>query len=305
MPKRALLIINRKSRSGTADVDAAIERLKHAGIQLLPIKLDQPGKIAALIRQHAGDVDCVIVGGGDGSMNAAAEALIDTGLPLGVLPMGTANDLARTLSIPADLERASEVIGNGVLHRIDLGCVNGHYFFNVANIGLGAEVTDHLSPELKQRWGVLSYARSMAKAIKSFRPFHADIVCDEQRFRVRSIQIAVGNGRHYGGGMTIAETACIDDRRFFLYSIAPLSIWELLRFAPALRAGRFEGHHPVDVVQGRHIEIRTRKAMPVTADGEVVTRTPAVFEMRAGAVSVFVPANYFDDRQELLHAAQR
>lgn len=288
-----------------ADIDAVIERLSNSGIRILAHKLEQPDEIPLLIRRHADEVDCVIVGGGDGSMNAAAPALIETRLPLGVLPMGTANDLARTLKIPDELVQASEVVCSGVLHKIDLGRVNGHYFFNVANIGLGAHVSFHLSPELKQRWGILSYARSVFKALKSFRPFHADIVCNENRFRVRSIQIAVGNGRHYGGGMTIAETASIDDHRFFLYSIVPLGWWELIRFIPALRAGRFEERDPVDIAQGRHIEIRTRRAMTVTADGETVTHTPAVFDMAAGAVSVFVPANYFDDRQELLHAAQR
>lgn len=305
MFKRALLIVNRKSRSGAADVDVAIDRLKRHGTRVLLRKLDRPEQIADTIRRHADDVDCVIIGGGDGSMNAAASALIETRLPLGVLPMGTANDLARTLKIPTDIAQASELILLGLQHKIDLGRVNGHYFFNVANIGLGVHITHHLSSELKQRWGILSYAMSLLKAIKTYRPFRADIVCDGRRQRVRSIQIAVGNGRHYGGGMTIEKQASIDDGCFSLYSIAPLGLWQLIKFAPALRAGRFEEHHPVDIERGRHIEITTRRTMTVTADGEVVTRTPAVFDMVAGAVSVFVPAEYFDDRQEVSDAAQR
>ncbi|HEY0844682.1 MAG TPA: lipid kinase [Noviherbaspirillum sp.] len=305
VPKRALLIVNRKSRSGTSDIEAAVSRLKEAGTRVIACRIDSADEIPQRIRLHAENVDCVIVGGGDGTLNAAAQVLMETRLPLGVLPMGTANDLARTLKIPTDLAQASDVINSGLLHRIDLGCVNGHYFFNVANIGLGVHVKQFLSSELKQRWGVFSYAYSLFKAMKSFRPFHADIECDGRRFRVRSIQIAVGNGRHYGGGMTIAETASIDDHCFFLYSIEPLSLWELVRVAPALRSGRFEERHPVDLAQGRHIRVTTRKAMVVTADGETVTRTPAEFDMKAGALSVFVPADYFDDRQEIRHAAQR
>lgn len=305
MPKRALLIVNRKSRSGASDIDAAVARLRDNGVRVLCVKLDRAADIPSLIRSHADNVDCVIVGGGDGTLNAAASALMETRLPLGVLPLGTANDLARTLKIPTDPAQASDIISNGVLHRIDLGSVNGHYFFNVANIGLGVHMKQHLSSEMKQRWGIFSYAYSLFKAIKSFRPFHADIVCDERRLRVRSIQIAVGNGRHYGGGMTISETASIDDHRFFLYSIEPLTIWEMIKFAPALRTGRFEERHPVDLAHGRHIEVKTRRSMDVTADGEVITRTPAVFDMAAGAVSVFVPTDYFDDREEVRHVAQR
>lgn len=305
MPKRALLIINRKSRSGQEDVQDAIAQLEQCGISVLQRKLEHPEQIPGLILQHRDLVDCVIVGGGDGSMNAAAGALVETRLPLGVLPMGTANDLARTLNIPADLAEASSVIGAGLLHPIDLGTVNGRYFFNVANIGLGVHVTHELSTDMKRRWGIFSYAYSLARAFRSFRPFHANIVCDGRRKRVHSLQIAVGNGRYYGGGMTIAEEASIDDRMFSLYSIEPISLWKMIRFAPAFRAGRFEHHHPVDIDHGRHIEISTRRPMSVTADGEVVTRTPAVFDMRAGAINVFVPANYFQERQELLHAAQR
>jgi diacylglycerol kinase (ATP) len=303
--KRALLIVNRKSRNGAADIDSAIAYLRLHGIDTLEQPLDRPQQIADLVQRHRSAVDCVIIGGGDGSMNAAAPALVETGLPLGVLPMGTANDLARTLCIPADIEKACEVITGGILHRIDLGRVNGHYFFNVAHIGLGVQVAHQLSPDVKQRWGVLSYARGLAKAFSSFRPFHADIVCDGQRRRVRSIQIAVGNGRHYGGGMTVSSHASIDDHRFFLYSIEPLALWELLRFGPAFRAGRFEPHHPVDIDHGRHITVTTRKPMPISADGEVLTRTPARFDMAAGAVGVYVPASYFAQQQELHHATQR
>jgi YegS/Rv2252/BmrU family lipid kinase len=305
VPKRALLIVNRKSRSGAADVNAAIDRLKNRGVDIIDGKLDDPCQIPELIRHHRSGIDCVIIGGGDGSINAAAPALLETRLPLGILPMGTANDLARTLKIPIDIELASEVIATGILHRIDLGSVNGHYFFNVANIGLGVHVTHHLSSDLKQRWGIFSYARGLIKAVKQFRPFSAQIVCDGRRRKVRSIQIAVGNGRHYGGGMTIAEEASIDDHRFFLYSIEPLRLWEFLRFAPAFRAGRFEERHPVDIEQGKNIDIATRRKMAVTADGELVTHTPARFELLPGAVTVFVPQAYLDakPKQETTHAA--
>jgi diacylglycerol kinase (ATP) len=279
--------------------------LKARGIETIQPDLERPEQIPQLIHRHANDVDCVIVGGGDGSMNAAARALVDTGLPLGVLPMGTANDLARTLKIPSAIEKACDVIADGLVHRIDLGSVNGRYFFNVANIGLGVHVTDHLSQDVKQRWGVLSYARGLIKAIKSFRPFHADIVCDGERKRVRSIQIAVGNGRHYGGGMTVAEEASIDDHRFSLYSLEPLRLLDMLKVAPVFRAGRFDERHPVHLAQGKEIEIITRKAKAVTADGELVTLTPARFEMLAGAVAVFVPASYLEEKQELTHATQK
>jgi len=305
VPKRALLIINEKSRSGSADAEAATEHLKQLGIEVMPWKLDRPDQIATMIRRHASDVDCVIVGGGDGSLNAAAPALVETRLPLGVIPLGTANDLARTLKIPTDIAQATEIISTGVLHQIDLGRVNDRYFFNVANIGLGVHAMTHLSADVKRRWGVLGYAKSLYSALKSMRPFHADIECDGRRQRVRSIQIAVGNGRHYGGGMTIAEEASVDDRKFFLYSIEPSPLWDLLKFAPSFRAGRFEERHPVHIDCGRRIRIRTRRTMAISADGELVSRTPADFDVIPGAVKVFVPESYFESKEEVRHVAQR
>ena len=303
MPTRALLIINDKSRSGSSDIRNAIDRLKARGVDILEGRPERPDQTAALILQHRADIDCVIIGGGDGSLNAAASALVETQLPLGVLPMGTANDLARTLNIPTDIEQALDIIADGIMHRIDLGSVNDRYFFNVANIGLGVHVTHNLSSDLKQRWGIFSYARSLIKAIRTFQPFHAQITCDGRSRRVRTIQIAIGNGRHYGGGMTIAEHACIDDGKFFLYSLEPLSLWEMLKFAPAFRAGRFEQRDPVDLEHGCDIQITTRKRMPVTADGEPVTFTPAKFTLCAQAIDVFVPASYFQIKEGLAHAA--
>lgn len=98
---RALLLVNRKSRQGGAQ--PAAEILKQAGLDVIEQAPDSKAALANAIRQHKSQVDLVVVGGGDGSLNAAAEALVETQLPLGILPLGTANDLARTLGLPTDL----------------------------------------------------------------------------------------------------------------------------------------------------------------------------------------------------------
>lgn len=303
MPNRALLLINRKSRHGESDDEAIQRRFEAAGISAIVVLIDRPEQIAESVRQHRNQIDCIVIGGGDGSLNAALGTLVDTRLPMGILPLGTANDLARTLGIPTDIDAAIDIISRGLVHPIDVGNVNGHYFFNVANIGVGVEVMRSMSAEIKQRLGVLSYAHCLVKAIKSYRPFRAEIICDGRRIKVRSIQIAVGNGRHYGGGMTVAERAQIDDGRLWLYSLAPVGIWELIKLAPAMRSGRFDDVDPIGVAEGEVIELATRRPMPVTADGELLTRTPARFSVLRGAIGVFVPETYLIDRQEAAHAA--
>lgn len=300
--RRALLLVNRKSRQGQTQLAGVLESLRARGFELLSVAAG-PGELGEAIRRHAVRADLVIIGGGDGTLNAAADALAETRLPLGILPLGTANDLARTLGLPTGVAEAAEVIAGGRLHDIDLGRVNGKHFFNVASIGLSVQVTRCLSRAVKRRWGRLGYAVACLDALRSARIFRADIRHDGRQMRLRSIQIAVGNGRHYGGGMTIAEDAAIDDQRLDLYSIAPRSLWQLVLLAPALRRGshgRFDGVH---VLKARRIEIDTGRPMPINTDGELTAWTPAQFELVPAALAVYVPAAT-PAGTETRHAAQ-
>ncbi len=301
--RRTLLVVNRRSREGNSDLSAALEYLQRRGLELIEVYPERPQQVAALIERHRERVDRVVVGGGDGTLNAAAPGIVACGLPVGVLPLGTANDLARTLGIPTQLPEAAEIIAQGHLRRIDLGVVNGRYFFNAAHIGLGVGVTLHLSHALKRRWGALGYLHGLYHAFRENRAFRAEVTCDGAAQRVRSIEIAIGNGRHYGGGMTIAEDAAIDDHLLHLYSIRPQSVWRLLRLAPALRSGRYGDRSQLLLLRGRHIEVRTRTRMPIDTDGEVTTHTPARFELHPAALAVYAPPASSDPLQEPLHAA--
>jgi YegS/Rv2252/BmrU family lipid kinase len=284
-----MLVVNAKSRDGQDAVEAAASLLRGGGIHLLQEECRNSDELCATIRRLAGSVDLVVLGGGDGTMNSAAPALMETGLPLGILPLGTANDLARTLGIPVDLNGAAQVILDGQVRRIDLGEVNGRPFFNVASIGLSVEVTRELTRETKRRWGRLSYAIATCRALWRMRPFSAEIRHGAQVNRVRAIQIAVGNGRHYGGGMTVEEGAEIDDGCLNLYSIEFEQLWRLALIYPAFRAGRHGVWREVRTATCEQVEIRTRRPRPVNTDGELTTNTPAHFRVLRHAVVVLAP----------------
>jgi diacylglycerol kinase family enzyme len=177
----------------------------------------------------------------------------------------------------------------GHQRRIDLGEVNGRPFFNVASIGMTVTVTGHLTPELKRRWGVLAYAIAAVRALPAVRPFRAEIRCGDDVHRVRTLQVAVGNGRYYGGGMVVEEGAEPDDGLLHLYSLEFERPWWIALLLPALRSGRHGNWRRVRTVACEDVEIRTTRPRKVAADGELVARTPARLRILRGAVSVLSP----------------
>jgi hypothetical protein len=172
--------------------------------------------------------------GGDGTLNACASALVETGLPLGILPLGTGNDLARTLAIPTALEAAADVIVAGRQMHIDVGEVNGVPFLNVASIGMSVQLAEELTADVKRRFGALGYLVAAMRTLRKARSFRASIASPAGQVHVRTLQIAVGNGRHYGAGMTVAAHARIDDQLLDLYSIETSRIWRIALMARAL-----------------------------------------------------------------------
>lgn len=289
MNRRALLLVNRHARRGKEALSQAFSKLQELGFDLQEESTEKPKQLPDIIRRWSDRVDLVIVGGGDGTLNAAVDGIIDTQLPLGILPLGTANDLARTLAIPQALDEACQVIANGKQQRIDLGWVNGKHFFNVASLGLSVQITKQLTKEIKQRWGVLAYAVTAIRVVGRSRPFLAEIRSNGESIKVKTVQIAVGNGRYYGGGMTIAEDAAINDQRLDLYSLEIERAWEIIPLLPAMKQGQQADLPGVRTLQSQEIEVYTNKRRPINTDGEITTYTPAKFRLIPQALSIFVP----------------
>ncbi|WP_338462979.1 lipid kinase [Synechococcus elongatus IITB7] len=290
LKRRALLLVNRRSRRGRRLLRPAIAQLEAAGLELVQPLLSRHSDYSDVIVAHRDRVDLVIVGGGDGSLNAAARGLVETQLPLGVLPLGTANDLARTLALPTDLNQACQVIAQGQTQAIDLGWVNGYYFFNVASLGLSVKITQGLTSGVKRRWGVFAYALVALRSLWRFRPFRAEIRVGDRVRQTKTVQIAVGNGRYYGGGLAIAHDAAIDDQRLDLYSLSIDHWWQIIPLLPALYHGRYPTPLTEQCGPGETIEIRTRRHRHINTDGEIHTTTPARFRVIPQALRIFVPA---------------
>ncbi|MFT4097138.1 MAG: lipid kinase [Rhodoblastus sp.] len=293
-PRRLLLVANRASRRGAELRETALARLTSAGVAMRELPSMDRNRLPQAIVEAAGDVDAIVVLGGDGALNAAAPGLIASGLPLGVLPGGTANDLARTLGLPTAIDDAVDCILAGRTRTIDLGEVNGRPYFNVVSFGLSVGLAKALNRESKKRWGVFAYALAALRALTTARPFHAEIDARDAdggrtHVGVKSWQIAVGNGVYYGGGMAVREGAEIDNGVLELYSLEMQSLWKLAPMLLHFRAGQHGLWREVRTLRATEIDIATRRPRSVNADGEIVASTPVRIRVLPRALRVYAP----------------
>jgi YegS/Rv2252/BmrU family lipid kinase len=284
---RALLLLNPRARRGRDAGGEAAERLRSLGLDLAVVEIGDPAGLPDLVRARAPEVDRVLVAGGDGTLNAALQGLADAALPLGIIPVGTANNTARSLGLPTDLDDACQVAAGHTTQLIDLGRVNERWFFTTASLGLSVTVTRLLTRDLKRRWGKLAYAYAAVRAALERRSFDAELVAGDRRLLLRAVQIVVGNGRYYGSALPVAENAAIDDGWLDVYAVEARSRWRLFTLAPALKTGR-QGERPdVATLRVRTLEIRTGVPKTINVDGELGPRTPATFLVAPRALAVF------------------
>ena len=285
-----MLLVNNKARRGQEAIEPVMQRLEEGGLSVTFEPFSALPEIARDIMRLRDRADLVVVGGGDGSVSSAALAVMESGVPMGIIPLGTANDLARTLDIPMDLLEAADVIVGGSTRPVDVGTVNGHAFFNVASIGLSSDLAQGLDPVLKKRFGRLGYALAAIKVLAKAGHFKARILEKGTAITVDTYQIAVGNGVHYGGGNVVQEHAEIDDGHLDLYSLEMKNLWKLALMLRSFRAGTHGAWKEVRTAKCVEFDIETEVPMPVNADGEIVTSTPAHFKVHPSAISVFAPA---------------
>lgn len=292
---RILVLVKGGKRQSHAHADMAREQFESMDVKVVHARAERLTDWPTLIDSYANRIDCVVVGGGDGSLSFVIESIMRNGLTLGVLPLGTANDFARTLGYPNDLSDACRTVAKGVDHCVDVGQVNDVYFLNVASIGLAVRAHHYRSDRAKRWFGALGYVKNVYSAFRHTRPFRAWITCDGAHRELRSIQLAIGNGRYFGGGLAVSEDATLDDSRLDLFSLEPQSAGRLMRLLPALIRGPDPTTRGTQLMQGARIHIDTTRPRSINTDGEVLTHTPATFRVLPQALTVRVPKAFRDE----------
>lgn len=294
----ALLILNEGAGSLRATVDpptpeAVAEAFQSAGVSL-PTRLAAATAFEETLQDAiAQRPDALFVGGGDGSISTAAQALAGTEIALGVLPVGTLNHFARDLELPVAWREAVTALAHGVPRQVDVGEVNGRVFINNCSIGSYVEAVRRRDALRRQRgWGKW-WAMTLATiaVFRRLRRLRLRIEANGQTTALRAPFLVVANNRYSGRVLGYNLRARLDEGQLWIYSTRAhrhaavlRSIWQcLLR-----RIDRVDGLESLAVSEATIVHDYDR--LPIALDGEVVhLNSPLHFRTRPGALKVIHP----------------
>jgi len=233
-------------------------------------------------------VDAVVALGGDGLVHTALQVIGGTGVPLGIAPAGSGNDIARSLGL--DPARPAAALGHVVTGRttaVDLGRVSGRWFAGVLGAGFDSMVNERAN---RMTWpnGRSRYNLAILAELRTFRPVPFHLELDGQAWDTEAMLVAVGNGMSYGGGMRVCPDARMDDGTLDVAVVGPISTVEFLRVFPRVYRGTHVDHPAVSVRRARRIALAA-PGVTAYADGERVAVLPVTAEVVPGALRVHAP----------------
>lgn len=290
--RRHLLLVNPSAGGGRAAalLPRARAALEANGLEYRLVTTTSLEHGCAEARAAAEGRESVIVMSGDGLIGQVGGALAGTGAPLGVIPGGRGNDLARVLRIPNEPEPAVELIASGVTRTIDVGEVNGKRFLCVASCGFDSDA-NRLANEAKWVRGNLVYLYAALRALAAWKPARFTLTLDGRERVVRGYSAGACNSRAYGGGMYAAPDALLDDGLLDVLWVEQVS---KLRFLTQVLRKIFDGSYvdlpEVGFERAADVRIEADRPFAVYADGDHLTDLPATLRVLPRALDVAAPA---------------
>jgi diacylglycerol kinase (ATP) len=274
------------------DIAARLARLPNAEVRLT----NKPGSAARFARTAIGKGrETIIAAGGDGTLNEVINGIGENlgAARVGLLPLGTGNDFARSLNLPVDLEAAIDVILAGETRAVDLVRVTSddvRYFVNVSAGGFSGLVDEKLTPEMKKTWGPLAYLRSAAAALPELRAYRTTLAFDNaESLMLELYNVVVANGRYVAGGMLIAPEASIDDGLLDVVLIPKRPAPELALVVAQIALGTHLSSDAVIHRRAAKLTVNSKPGMWFNVDGELVGNEPATFEVVPRALRFIAP----------------
>jgi diacylglycerol kinase (ATP) len=294
-----LVIVNPAAGGGRAarSLPWLRERLEHRPEARLKVT-GRPGDAERLAGEAAaGGHDRVIAIGGDGTVQEVVNGLIDGGAPpsLGIVPLGSGNDLARSLGLPGDEVEAWRVAVGRHSRALDVARArNGdgteRWFASAAGIGFDAQVATAMVSRGRWQFGRLGYLVTTLAELRRFSNRHIELRVDGRTSTHEVLLVAIANGAFYGGGMRIAPSAAPDDGILDVCVVGDISRLTAIRQLPNLYRGTHVDHPQVSMHVGRSIEVDGERATRIHLDGEPFGSLPLRVAIVPGALEVAVPS---------------
>jgi diacylglycerol kinase (ATP) len=266
--------------------DHALARLQEAGLSVRSLQGRDADEALDLAHQCVADgVDALVVCGGDGMVHLAVQALATTSTPLGIIPSGTGNDVARYFDIPRkDPVAAADLVVANNTRTVDLARSGSRYFVTVLAAGFDAVVNERAN---RMTWpkGQMRYNLATLAELRVFEPLPYTLQIDDRQIELDAMLVAVGNGPSFGGGLRITEGALLDDGMLDVVIIKPMSKPGLIRTYPKLFKGTHVNHPQYEHHLARSVTVAAPGIVSY-ADGERFGPLPLTVECAARALTV-------------------
>jgi len=280
--------LNRWTSEGLANL------LRKQGLNVLQVLSAAAEEDLALVARPeiAQGAQLLVVAGGDGTINAVVQNIVESPVSLGILPLGTFNHFAKDLQIPLGIEEAARVIAGGKTTLIDVGEVNGRVFVNNSSLGIYPQILSWRKKE--QRMGLNKWASLLwATIIALRRPplLQMRLIANDREFVLRTPLVFIGNNKYQTYGHTMGSRLCLDSGRLWVYLARALSGRQLIGLAFKALFGRLQGEKQFESICVTEVRIETRRSrLMVSFDGEfALMKSPLTYRIRPGGLRVLVP----------------
>lgn len=264
------------------------QELDKRGIDCRFVRTEKPGHATDLARQAASADDCtgVVSVGGDGTAFEVACGLMNTGVPMGIIPAGTGNDFIKTVGLPKKPLDALEFILTHDARPVDVGGLNDRLFLNVCGTGFDVTVLDYTTAAKKYCRGLLPYLIGLIRGIAHYKPVYVRFTADGHTEEREVLICSIANGRFFGGGIAICPEASADDGLLDLVIAEHQPRWKLPFLVPSLLMGRIDKFSFTTHKRCREVEIYS-KSMRLNIDGEITNIDSAKFSVLQGALKLY------------------
>ena len=289
-----ICVILNPAAGSAENTDVLREKLARLGTCEIEITA-QPGDAQKFAHRAAtSGCDLIISAGGDGTLNEVVNGIAEQNFQcrVGIIPLGTGNDFARSLNLPAKVDECLEIIARGQIKAIDLVRVTSdqvRYFVNVSAGGFSGVVDEKLTAEIKKNWGPLAYLRGAAAALPELRAYKTTIVFDDaETVAMNLYNVIIANGRYVAGGIPVAPEAIINDGVVDVFLIPEKPTAELTVLVTQMLLGKHVGNEAFVYRRAAKVAVNSKPGMWFNVDGELVGNEPALFEVMPGAMQFIV-----------------